>query len=54
MNMKKSNIDCCYFLGQVDTEVNIENNLPLGMSFNKGKLNVECPWRLRIEKERVK
>jgi hypothetical protein len=49
--MNKSNIDFSYFISQIVTEVNTEDNLPLGISFNKGGLIIECPWRLRKEKE---
>jgi hypothetical protein len=49
--MNKSNIDFSFFISQLVTEVNTEDNLPLGISFCKGGLIIECPWRLRIEKE---
>lgn len=49
--MNTSNIDFSYFTRQVVTEVNTEDNLPLGISFNNGGLIVESPWRLRKEKE---
>ncbi|WP_240468662.1 hypothetical protein [Gracilibacillus sp. YIM 98692] len=49
--MKKSDIDFSYFIGQLVTEVNTEVDLPLGMGFDQGGLIVECPWRIRREKE---
>jgi hypothetical protein len=49
--MEISNIDFSYFLGQAVNEVNTDKNLPLGMSFDKGGLIVECPWRIRRGKE---
>lgn len=49
--MKKSKIDFSYFIGQAVIEVNTEEDIPLGMSFDTGGLIVECPWRLRRGKE---
>ncbi|PWA09448.1 hypothetical protein DCC39_13200 [Pueribacillus theae] len=44
-------IDFSYFIGQVVTDVNIDENLPLGIIFQKGWLMIECPWRIRKGKE---
>lgn len=44
---KLSEMDFSYFIGQFVTEVNTEENLPLGIIFEKGSLMVECPWRIR-------
>jgi hypothetical protein len=44
-------MDFGYFIGQVVIDVNTEENLPLGIVFEKGSLIVECPWRLRKNKE---
>ncbi|MFJ5763667.1 hypothetical protein ACIQAA_32180 [Neobacillus sp. NPDC093182] len=46
-----SKIDFGYFIGQVVTDVNTEENQPLGIIFEKGWLMVECPWRIRKGKE---
>lgn len=46
-----SKIDFGYFIGQVVTDVNTEENLPLGIIFERGWLMVECPWRIRKGKE---
>jgi hypothetical protein len=46
-----SSLDFSYFIGQIVTEVNTEENLPLGIIFEKGWLMVECPWRIRKGKE---
>jgi len=45
-----SKMDFDYFKGQVETDVNTEENLPLGIIFEKGSIIVECPWRIRKEK----
>lgn len=44
-------MDFGYFMGQVVIDVNTEGNLPLGIVFEKGSLIIECPWRLRKNKE---
>lgn len=51
MYKKLSKIDFHYFIGQKVTEVNTEKNQPLGMSFERGDLTIECPWRLRVSAE---
>ncbi|MED3575209.1 hypothetical protein [Cytobacillus praedii] len=43
-------MDFRFFIGQVVTDVNTEENLPLGIVFEKGSLIFECPWRLRKNK----
>ncbi|WP_275898341.1 hypothetical protein [Peribacillus alkalitolerans] len=43
MYRKLTNIDFNYFIGQMVTEVNTEENLPLGMTFETGGLLIECP-----------
>jgi hypothetical protein len=44
-------MDFGYFIGQVVIDVNTEENFPLGIVFEKGSFIVECPWRLRKNKE---
>lgn len=44
-------MDISFFIGQVVTHVNTEESLPLEIVFEKGSLIVECPWRLRKNKE---
>jgi hypothetical protein len=51
MDSYLSKIDFGYFIGQLVTDVNTEENLPLGIIFEKGTLIVECPWRIRKSKE---
>lgn len=46
-----SKIDFSYFAGQVVTDVNTEENQTLVITFEKGYLTVECPWRIRKDKE---
>lgn len=46
-------IDFSYFIGQVVTDINTEENLSLSIIFEKGWLMVECPWRIRKGKEIV-
>ncbi|WP_198158880.1 hypothetical protein [Robertmurraya korlensis] len=46
-----SKIDFSYFAGQVVTDVNTEENQTLVITFEKGYLMVECPWRIRKGKE---
>lgn len=53
MYRKLSNIDFKYFIGQKVTEVNTEENLPLGMAFETAGLIIECPWRLQVANEIV-
>ncbi|QCR31178.1 DUF6188 family protein [Lysinibacillus sp. SGAir0095] len=46
-----SKLDFQYFIGQEVTEVNTEKNYPFGVSFERGVLTIECPWRLRVSSE---
>ncbi|MEO2075968.1 MAG: hypothetical protein ABGX20_11420 [Bacillus sp. (in: firmicutes)] len=46
-------IDSSYFIGQAVIDVNTEENVPLGIIFQKGSLVVECPWRIRKGQEIV-
>lgn len=51
MYRKLSNIDFKYFIGQKVTEVNTEENLPLGITFETAGLIIECPWRIQVADE---
>ena len=53
MYKKLSNIDFKYFIGQKVTEVTTEKDEPLGMTFDRAGLIIECPWRLQVSKEIV-
>ena len=46
MCRKMSNIDFAYFTGQKVIDVKSEVGMPLGVSFEKGVLLIECPWSL--------
>ncbi|MGV3263418.1 hypothetical protein AADC60_15765 [Cytobacillus pseudoceanisediminis] len=46
-----SKIDFSYFAGQIVTDVSTEENQTLHITFEKGNLMVECPWRIRKGKE---
>lgn len=51
MYRKPSNIDFNFFVGQKVIEVNTEENLPLGMTFEMSALIIECPWRIQVVNE---
>ncbi|WP_066400163.1 hypothetical protein [Neobacillus mesonae] len=48
-----SEINIGYFMEQILTDVNTEENLSLDIILDKGWIIVECPWRIRKDKEIV-
>lgn len=48
-----SEINIGYFMEQILTDVNTEENLSLDIILDKGSIIVECPWRIRKDKEIV-
>ncbi|GGB52988.1 hypothetical protein [Fictibacillus barbaricus] len=51
--VKSSEIDFDYFIGQAVTDVNTKENSTFIIFFENGRLMIECPWRIRKNKEIV-